>query len=109
MDMPFIDVKASCPITEEQEVRLKSELGRAVALLPGKSEESLMLRFTGGCRMWFAGAQDGPIAMVDASIYGSAPPQAASAFGARAVELVKAALGARTVYFKLTQTTDWAW
>ncbi len=55
--------------------QLKASLGQAVALLPGKSEGSLMLRFAGGCRMWFAGEQDGPIVMVDAAIYGSAPPQ----------------------------------
>jgi len=85
MDMPFIDVKASCPITAESQ--------------PGP----------GGCRMWFAGEQDGPIVMVDAAIYGSAPPQAASAFGSRAVELCKETLGAETVYFKLAQATDWAW
>lgn len=109
MDMPFIDVKASCTVTGEQELRLKAELGRAVALLPGKSEESLMLRFTDNCRMWFAGAQHGPIVMLDAAIYGSAPPEAASAFGSRAVALCKEVLGAETVYFKLAQTTDWAW
>lgn len=89
--------------------QLKASLGQAVALLPGKSEGSLMLRFAGRCRMWFAGEQDGPIVMVDAAIYGSAPPQAASAFGSRAVELCKETLGAETVYFKLAQATDWAW
>lgn len=109
MDMPLIDVKASCPITEEQEARLKTELGRAIAKLPGKTEESLMLCFTGQCRMWFAGGQQGPIAMVRAAIYGSAPAQAAEDFGRFAVELLKEVLGAETVYFNLSQGTDWAW
>lgn len=107
--MPFIDVKASCPISQDQESRLKTELGQAITLLPGKTEQSLMLRFTGDCRMWFAGEQNGPIVMVNASIYGSAPPQASSAFGSRAVGLCKEVLGAQTVYFNLKQNTDWAW
>ena len=107
--MPFIDVKASCPITPEQEAGLKTQLGQAIAMLPGQTEESLMLRFTGQCRMWHAGAQNGPIVMVEAAIYGSAPSQAVQSFGSFTVKLLKETLDARTVYFNLRQSTDWAW
>lgn len=107
--MPFIDVKASCEISEEQELRLKTGLGRAIAQIPGKSEASLMLRFSGGCRMWFAGSQQGPIVMADAAIYGRAAEDAVSAFGQEAVALFREVLGAQHVYLKLDQTTDWAW
>lgn len=107
--MPFIDVKASCEISEEQELSLKAGLGKAIAQIPGKSEGSLMLRFTGDCRMWFAGNQDGPIVMVDAAIYGHAPEEAVSAFGQEAVSLLRETLGAKHIYLKLDQTTDWAW
>ena len=61
--MPFIDVKVSCPLASAQELSLKAELGKAIALIPGKSEGSLMVQFTDNCRLWFGGAQDGPIAM----------------------------------------------
>lgn len=107
--MPFIDVKASCEITGEQEQRLKTGLGEAISLIPGKSEGSLMLRFTGECRMWFGGEQDGPIVMADMAIYGTAAPGSFSAFGDRAVSLIKEVLGAKQVYIRLAQTTDWAW
>ena len=43
--MPFIKVKTSCPITNEQEVRIKSLMGKAIELVPGKSEEYLLLEF----------------------------------------------------------------
>ena len=36
--MPFIDVKVSCPLERAQELSLKAELGKAIALIPGKSE-----------------------------------------------------------------------
>lgn len=107
-DMPFIDVKASCPITAEQEVQLKEGLGRAISLIPGKTEASLMLRFTGGCHMWLGGRQDGPIVMADMAIYGQTTQEAFAAFGETAVSLLKEHLGAKTVYLKLDQTTDWA-
>ncbi len=36
--MPFLDVRTSCPVSSEQETLLKAELGKAIALIPGKSE-----------------------------------------------------------------------
>lgn len=49
--MPFIKVKTSCPITNEQEVRIKSLMGKAIELVPGKSEEYLLLEFEDQCRL----------------------------------------------------------
>ncbi len=107
--MPFIDIKASCPISQEQELRLKTGLGEAISLIPGKNESHLMLAFADECRMWFAGSQEGPIVMVHTAIYGSAAPETVSRLGSQVVELCKEVLGAKQVYFKLAQTTDWAW
>lgn len=103
MDMPFIDVKASCPITAESQ----PGPGGCPAARQKRGEPDAPL-----CRRVPHVVRRGagrPIVMVDAAIYGSAPPQAASAFGSRAVELCKETLGAETVYFKLAQATDWAW
>lgn len=41
--MPFIISRVSTPITKEQETELKSRLGKAIELVPGKSEEYLLL------------------------------------------------------------------
>ena len=43
--MPFIDSKVSVSISEEQEKELKTRLGQAIALIPGKSESWLMTGF----------------------------------------------------------------
>ena len=55
--MPFIDVKLSCSLTKVQETALKAELGRAISLIPGKSESSLMIQFS-DCS---AGRMRGPL------------------------------------------------
>lgn len=39
--MPFIKVKTSCPISKEQEITLKRRMGKAIELVPGKSEEAI--------------------------------------------------------------------
>ena len=106
--MPFIDVNASCPISEEQEAKLKTGLGRAISLIPGKNESHLMLHFAGGCHMWYAGSQEGPTVMIEAAIYGHTTGDAVNAFGQEAVELCREVLGAKNVYFKMEQTEDWA-
>lgn len=106
--MPFIDVKASCEITLEQELRLKTGLGKAIEAIPGKDESLLMLQFTGGAHMWFAG-KPGRIVMVNTAIFGQTAPEAFQRFGQEAVALFKEVLNADQVYVKLAQTTDWAW
>ncbi len=106
--MPFIDVKASCGITAEQELRLKEGLGEAITRIPGKSEDRLMLCFHGDQHMWFAGKEDGPTVMVHTAIYGSTTPDAVEDFGQAAVSLMRQVLGAQNVYLRMSQGTDWA-
>ncbi len=107
--MPFMNVKASCPISEDQEVRLKAALGEAISLIPGKSESHLMLSFTENCRIWFAGSRNGPIVMAETAIFGETTPEDFQRFGQEAVKILKRELGAAQVYVNLHQTKDWAW
>ena len=43
--MPFIISRTNCDITRNQELQLKSRLGKAISLVPGKSEQYLLLGF----------------------------------------------------------------
>ena len=43
--MPCIQTKVSVKMTEQQEKTIKTELGKAISLIPGKSENWLMLTF----------------------------------------------------------------
>ena len=43
--MPFIDSKVSVSLSKEQETELKTRLGQAISLIPGKSESWLMTGF----------------------------------------------------------------
>lgn len=69
--MPYIHSQTNVNISEEKETVLREKLGRAISLIPGKSEAWLMLRFDGGCRMAFRGEAD-PTAMIEVNIYGTA-------------------------------------
>ncbi len=107
--MPFIDVRFSGEISGAQEAELKTGLGKAIGLIPGKSEGSLMVQFTDRARLWFGGAQDGPIAMVNVMLYGSAAPEHYARFKDAVIPMLEEKLGAKTVYLKFEEVPHWYW
>ena len=101
--MPFIDVRSSGPITPETERSLKETLGEKIALIPGKSESSLMLQFSDNCRLWFGGEQEGPIVFANVMLYGSAAPEYYAKFKAAVIPVLEKELGAKNVYLKFEE------
>ena len=41
--MPYIDLKTTAKVTKEKEIALKAAFGKAIELIPGKSERWLMV------------------------------------------------------------------
>lgn len=107
--MPFIDVHFSGAITPAQETALKEGLGQAIALIPGKTETSLMMQFTDNCRLWLGGRQEGPIAFVNVMLYGSSTKDAYQRFSGTAIPLLEKELGAKKVYLKFEEVPNWFW
>ena len=69
--MPFINVKTNTPVSEDKETALKSALGEAISIIPGKSESWLMVEIEPERKLYFKGS-DAPAAMVSVSVCGSA-------------------------------------
>ena len=66
--MPFINTITTKEITKEKKAKLTSELGKAISIIPGKSENWLMLKFEGGADMAFRGDGDNDSAMVEVEL-----------------------------------------
>lgn len=107
--MPFINVKLSTLLSQEQEITLKQELGEAISIIPGKSESSLMLQFEENCRLWLAGSNEGPIVFVNVMLLGKADRQDYASFSSRVVEIFECQLAARHVYVKFEEVPNWFW
>ena len=109
--MPYIDIHANTDLSREKTAELKSEIARVLAdSFPGKTENWLMLKFSGGEDMFFAGSAD-PCAMVDVSIFG---PQTKKNYGkmtAAVMDLIVEACGipADRIYVKYTEYDKWGW
>ena len=107
--MPFIKAKVSCPVAREQEIDLKKRFGKAIELVPGKSEEYLLLEFEDNCRLWLRGEQDEPIAYVEAAIFGNEGHYGYEAFTAEVTKAFSDVLETKPdrVYIKYEDITAW--
>ena len=69
--MPFINTKVNVEISEEKEKELKERLGKAIEIIPGKSEQWLMLGFEDNIRLYFRGDNNCKIAFVEVKVFGN--------------------------------------
>ena len=109
--MPFIRTSLNITLSASQEEALKKRFGEAIACIPGKSENWLMLEFSDNCRMWFKGEQ-APMAMVDVSIFGGAWPEAYEALTAKLTGIlaeVVQGLASDRIYIKYSEYSHWGW
>lgn len=109
--MPCIQTKVSLPLSAEQESRLKARFGETIALLPGKTEQWLMCSFEDRARLWFAGTNKEPCALVEVQIFGSAPAAAYDRLTGELTGILQRELGLspERVYVKYEEIAHWGW
>ena len=109
--MPFIDCKLNVDITPAQETALKEEFGKAISLIPGKSESWLMLNFEDNCRMYFHGENSEPIAFVEVKIYGKASSQEYSQLTELITDIIYKILqiAPNNIYIKYEEAEYWGY
>lgn len=69
--MPYIDANVNVNLEKEQKEQIKTCFGKAISLIPGKSESYLMVKIQDNCNLYFKG-DDSPAAMCSVSIFGNA-------------------------------------
>lgn len=107
--MPFINVKLSEKVTDSKVETVKTELGKAITLLPGKSEGYLMVNIEDGCHLYFQGNQTAPTAMCEVSVFGSAPRSACEALTAEICKMLENELSVpqNRTYVKFSFVDTW--
>ena len=109
--MPFIETKTSVKLTEDTENKLKEAYGKDIEIIPGKSENWLMLNFSGDCHMAFRGDNTKPCAMIEVSLLGSASRQTYDKLTAKLCSDVSEILGIPSdrIYIKYSEHTVWGY
>ena len=109
--MPFISTKTTKTLTKEMETRLKEAYGKAIELLPGKTEKWLMLSFDGDAHMAFHGDSESDMAFITVSLVGKAPSEAYDKLTARICEILGTELDIAPdmIYIKYEEVEHWGW
>ena len=69
--MPYIRTTVSNSISDQARDNIKTKLGQAIALIPGKSEAWLMLAFEDNINMYFKGDGTDDYAYGEVSLFGT--------------------------------------
>lgn len=109
--MPYISTKTNVAITKEKEVILKEKLGKAIELIPGKSESWLMCSFEGEQSLYFKGDGSSNIAFIEVKIFGKSTKEAYAALTKKITEIVseELAISPDRIYVKYEEVAVWGW
>lgn len=109
--MPFISTKTNVTITKEKELVIKQKLGEAIELIPGKSENWLMLSFEDQVSMYFKGQNDKGIAFVEVKIFGKASSDAYNKLthSISNILMEELAIDPDCTFIKYEEVSNWGW
>ncbi len=109
--MPYITTKTTVAISPEKQETIKKRLGKAIELIPGKSESWLMLSFEDSSIMYFKGSDAKPLAFVEVKIFGKASADAYRKLTSAITEILKEELGIAPdcIYVKYEEAANWGW
>lgn len=109
--MPCIQLSTNQEITREKETNLKRKFGKSIELVPGKTERWLMVSLQGGCRMYFAGDDQKPIAFVKVGLFGKAPQTAYDKLTSALTDIISLELEVEPtrIYIQYEESQFWGW
>lgn len=107
--MPFISVKTTHNLTEEQKADLKQSIGQIISDLPNKTEKVLMVDIDDGHTMFLGGEKQESCAYVDVRIYGAAPFAAKKEFTEDMFRVLDKSIGVPEdkAFLTITQYDNW--
>ncbi len=107
--MPFITIKTNKQLTSSDKIALKTDLGQAISILPGKTEQWLMLSFESS-DMYFKGSADA-CCIAEVKIYGSARQNDYDKLTSTITEIINKTLAIEPdrIYVAYFETSIWGY
>jgi len=108
--MPFITARVNTAIDAEQEKELKTRMGKAIELVPGKSEEYLLLNFEDHCHLYLRGDNSRPIAYIEVSIWANENHLGYDRFSLETARIFHEVLDIEPdhIYIRYSDIPDWS-
>ena len=108
--MPFVIAKVNVPVSKEQEIQIKSLIGRAIESVPGKNENYLLFGIEDDYHFYLRGSGEQKIAYIQADIFGDEDHMGFDRFGAEMTAAFHEVLGIppENIYIKFDDIKAWS-
>ena len=108
--MPYIRTTTSVAISGKREASIKTRMGKAIELIPGKTEGWLMLSFQDNASMYFKG-EDDPCAIREVKLFGSASEETYAALTEELTEILgdELDIDPDRIYVTYEEVGVWGW
>ena len=109
--MPYIESKVTVNLSEKQREDLKTELGKIVEEIPGKSEKYLMLGFQDNYPLYFKGEKLDYGAFIEVKIFGAVAEDYLNQVTHEICNLYSSKLNIpkKSIYVKFEEVDNWGW
>lgn len=109
--MPYIDSKVTVSLSEAQRDFLKTELGKIVEEIPGKSEKFLMLGFQDNYSLYFKGQKLDYGAFIEVKLFGAVAEDYLKQVTSEICNLYSKKLNIppKSIYVKFEEVDNWGW
>lgn len=109
--MPYIESKVTIPLSETEREYLKTELGKIVDEIPGKSEKFLMLGFQDNYQLYFKGQKLDYGAFVEVKLFGAVAEDYLKQVTSDICNLYSDRLNIppKSIYIKFEEVDNWGW
>lgn len=107
--MPYVQVRVSVPLTQEQIEKLAAETLNAITLIPGKSAPVTMTEIIPDCNLYFGSVDGAPCAIVDVAANNSPASADLKAYSERVCKALNEIAGIEfgRIYIKHHANPEW--
>ena len=108
--MPYIETTTSVAISGKREAAIKERMGKAIELIPGKTESWLMLSFRDNVSMYFKGDYE-PCAIMQVKLFGTADEEAYANLTETLTDIIREELDIDPdrIYVAYEEINTWGW
>ena len=108
--MPYIATTANVGIPNRKREAIKERMGKAIELIPNKSEDWLMLSFRDNVQMYFRG-EDDPCAIMQVKLFGTADEDAYANLTEALTDIIREELDIEPdrIYITYDEVNVWGW
>ncbi len=108
--MPYIATTTNVSVSSRRKELIKERMGKAIELIPGKSESWLMLSFRDNVSMFFKG-EDEPCAIMQVKLFGSAGEEDYANLTEALTDIIREELDIDPdrIYVAYEEINTWGW